>query len=78
MLDFGLWLLTRASARNDFADRRLHIAGTLLKYFDIDCQYRMPRFGHSILCLYSAFRLTPKFRSPVQNDASGRLLFNKD
>lgn len=49
LLDFGLWVLTRQSAKNDFAGRRERVVPALQKHFTIGREIRTP--------LYRALRM---------------------
>lgn len=60
ILDFGLKILTGKSAKEDFADRREIILPTLHKYFDVKRELAFPRYGSSIIKLYTALELTAK------------------
>lgn len=60
LLDFGLKMLTGKSAKEDFADRREMILPTLHKHFDVKKQLAYPRFGSSLIKLYTALELQPK------------------
>lgn len=59
LLDFGLKILTGESARKDFGDRRQTLIPTLLNHFVVQEQLTSPRFGSSIICLYTALKLRP-------------------
>ena len=59
-LDFGLWLLTRQSAKRDYDGRRESVIPTLQQYFEIETAIQYPsRLGRS-MALYRAFRLRLK------------------
>jgi SAM-dependent methyltransferase len=58
LLDFGLRLLTRASPRDDFQDRRLRILPCLFREFVVDRRADYPPLLHSIIRLYTALRLS--------------------
>jgi len=58
MLDLGLKLLTGASPRDDFGDRRGRIIPTLLAHFDLRQRVDRPRFLHRMVRLYSAMELS--------------------
>jgi ubiquinone/menaquinone biosynthesis C-methylase UbiE len=59
LVDAALKLLTGASAKKDFADRRA-VAPALLRHFEIEEEQRFPRRGMRILRLYTAFGLRPR------------------
>lgn len=59
ILDLGLWILTRADASKDFADRRRNLVRTLLQYFRLDSEIRKPAYLNSFICMYRALRLQP-------------------
>lgn len=61
LLDFGLKLLTGKNAREDFADRRETILPTLREHFRVKRELVFPKYGSSILKLYTALELQPKF-----------------
>ncbi len=60
LLDFGLKVLTGKSAKDDFADRRDAIIPTLSKHFDVRQEPTFPKYGSSLIKLYTALELTPK------------------
>jgi ubiquinone/menaquinone biosynthesis C-methylase UbiE len=55
--DFGLRVLTGKSARTDFANRRQSVIPTLLRYFHPERELTLPRFGRSLVHLYTALKL---------------------
>jgi ubiquinone/menaquinone biosynthesis C-methylase UbiE len=57
LVDLGLKLLTGKSAQADFADRRQRILPTLKKHFELVRQQTVPRFGTTLLHLYTALEL---------------------
>jgi len=57
VVDFGLWVLTRESAKNDFGDRRRTLIPTLLKHFAVQRRLTIPPVGSSVICLYTALKL---------------------
>ena len=57
LLDFGLWALTRESAKKDFAGGRERVIPAVRKYFDASHEIRSPRVGHQLVCLYRAMRM---------------------
>ncbi len=44
ILDFGLWVLTRQSAKNDFANRRERVIPALQRHFTIGKEIRTPLY----------------------------------
>jgi ubiquinone/menaquinone biosynthesis C-methylase UbiE len=60
ILDFGLKILTGKSAKEDFADRREIILPTLHKHFDVKRELTFPKYGASLIKLYTALELMPK------------------
>lgn len=60
LLDFGLKILTGKSAKTDFADRRERILPTLYKHFRIGREIAFPKYGNSIVKLYTALELKSK------------------
>jgi SAM-dependent methyltransferase len=59
VVDSALKMLTGASAKKDFADRRA-VVPALLRHFEVDAQRSVPRRGARILRLYTAFELRPR------------------
>lgn len=59
IVDIGLKLLTGKSAQHDYGDRRQSLIPTLLKYFTIRKKTTVPRWGSSLLCLYTCLKLSP-------------------
>ena len=59
VLDFGLKLLTGASAKDDFADRRATVLPAIERHFTIDRMIAVP-VGGSLFCLYRALRCVPR------------------
>jgi ubiquinone/menaquinone biosynthesis C-methylase UbiE len=57
LADFGLRVLTGKSARTDFGDRRQAVIPTLLRHFRVQAQRTLPRFGRSLVHLYTALKL---------------------
>jgi ubiquinone/menaquinone biosynthesis C-methylase UbiE len=55
--DLGLRLLTGKSARTDFADRRQAVLPTLRRHFRVEARRTLPRFGRSLVHLYTALKL---------------------
>jgi ubiquinone/menaquinone biosynthesis C-methylase UbiE len=55
--DFGLRLLTGKSARQDFGNRRQAVLPTLLRHFRAAGRIVVPRFGSSLVHLYTALEL---------------------
>lgn len=60
VVDFGLKMLTGKSAKDDFGDRRQMILPTLQEHFTIARQIKSPAVGHSVVCLYTALKLSPQ------------------
>jgi SAM-dependent methyltransferase len=60
LLDFGLKILTGASPKKDFGDRRKSIIPTLLDHFELRQRLDRPRFLHRVVRLYTAFELAAK------------------
>lgn len=59
MLDFGFKILTGKSAKEDFANRREFILPTLHKHFEVKQELTYPKYGASLVKLYTALELTP-------------------
>jgi SAM-dependent methyltransferase len=55
--DLGLRLLTGKSARTDFADRRQAVLPTLRRHFRVEAERTLPRFGRTLVHLYTALKL---------------------
>jgi hypothetical protein len=62
-LDLGLRLLTGASARKDFGDRRRHVIPTLLEHFNQVQRIDQPPVLHLAVRLYAALELKQR-RAP--------------
>ena len=58
LLDLGLWLITGASPRDDFGDRRIRILPCLFREFVVDRRADYPPLLHRAFCLYTALRLS--------------------
>ncbi len=58
LLDMGLKLLTGASPKNDFGDRRQRILPTLLRHFKLQKRLDRPRLIHRLVRLYTAMRMS--------------------
>ena len=69
VLDFGLWLLTHESAKDDFAGRRERVRPALEKHFDRGGELRSPVIAHHLVCLYRGFRMLrpAKEAAPAQS-----------
>jgi ubiquinone/menaquinone biosynthesis C-methylase UbiE len=59
LADLGLRVLTGRSARADFADRRRAVLPALLRHFRAERRLTVPRFGTSLVHLYTGLALTP-------------------
>ncbi|MBV8727118.1 MAG: class I SAM-dependent methyltransferase [Candidatus Eremiobacteraeota bacterium] len=59
LLDFGLWLLTRQSAKRDFNGRRESVIPTLQQHFEIEQAIHYPKGVGALMPLYRALRLRP-------------------
>ncbi|MDQ1521387.1 MAG: hypothetical protein QOI55_2460 [Actinomycetota bacterium] len=59
LVDAALKMLTGASAKKDFADRRA-VTPALLRHFEVDARHSFPRRGPRVLRLYTAFGLRPR------------------
>jgi ubiquinone/menaquinone biosynthesis C-methylase UbiE len=59
VVDFGLKLLTGASAKNDYGDRRRAVIPTLLHHFTVQRQLTFPCVGRAIVHLYTGLKLGP-------------------
>ena len=59
IVDFGLKVLTGESARKDYNDRRQSLIPNLLQHFEIREKRTFPPIGNSLLCLYTALKLSP-------------------
>lgn len=57
LLDFGLWLLTGKSAKEDFGDRRARILNTLVQHFRLEKEMRVPAYFSSLFTLYRGLYL---------------------
>ena len=57
LLDFGLWVLTRQRAKNDFSGRRERVAPALERHFAAGGEIRSPRLGHQLICLYRGIKV---------------------
>ncbi len=60
LLDLGLKILTGASPKKDFGDRRKSIIPTLLEHFELRQRMDRPRYLHRVVRLYTAFELGPR------------------
>lgn len=60
ILDFGFNLLTGKSAKKDFEDRREIVLPMLFKHFEVKQELSFPKYGSSILKLYTGLELKPK------------------
>lgn len=60
LVDLGLKILTGQSAKTDYGDRRKSLLPTLGKYFTIESQLTVPRFGSNFICLYTGLKLCPR------------------
>jgi len=60
ILDFGFNLLTGKSAKKDFGDRREIIMPMLLKHFDVKRELSYPKYGSSLIKLYTGLELQPR------------------
>jgi SAM-dependent methyltransferase len=60
LVDAALKVLTGASAKEDFADRRRAVVPALLRDFEIDRQRSFPRWGGRTVRLYTALALRPR------------------
>ena len=60
IVDFGLKVLTGESAKKDYDERRQLLIPTLLQHFTVEKKRTFPPIGSSFICLYTAFRLSPK------------------
>ena len=58
LLDLGLQLVTGASPRDDFQDRRLTVRPCLFREFVVDQRADYPPLLHHIIPLYTALRLS--------------------
>ena len=58
LVDFGLRVLTKESAKKDFGDSRQAIIPTLLQHFILKAKRRFPPFSAGLGNLYYAFRLS--------------------
>jgi len=65
LLDLGLKILTGASPRKDFGNRRRSIIPTLLEHFELRQRLDRPRCLHHLVRLYTAFELAPKYGAGV-------------
>jgi SAM-dependent methyltransferase len=65
LLDFGLKILTGASPKKDFGDRRKSIIPTLLEHFELRQRLDRPRYLHRVVRLYTAFELAAKSSIPA-------------
>ncbi|OGG46085.1 MAG: hypothetical protein A3F84_09875 [Candidatus Handelsmanbacteria bacterium RIFCSPLOWO2_12_FULL_64_10] len=59
ILDFGLWVLTGKSAKEDYGDRRRSVIPTLSRYFTVQKRLTVPPIGNSMIGLYTALKLCP-------------------
>ena len=57
VIDFGHDLLTGRSVRNGYGDRRSALIPTLSRYFTVQEELTMPRFGGPLVTLYRGYRL---------------------
>lgn len=57
VIDFGHDLLTGRSVRNGYGDRRSALIPTLSRYFTVQEELAMPRFGGPLMTLYRGYRL---------------------
>jgi SAM-dependent methyltransferase len=62
VVDLGLKILTGESARQDYGDRRSKVLSTLQRHFMICRQQTAPRWGGSLLRLYTAVKLEAGIR----------------
>jgi len=60
VLDLGLWVMTGASAKSDFGDRRAAVIPALLDRFEVQQEQRFPGRNPLGLSLYRGFRLSPR------------------
>jgi ubiquinone/menaquinone biosynthesis C-methylase UbiE len=60
LVDFGLRLMTRESAKKDYGGRRELLLPTLARHFDIEKRLSSPALGGPVLRLYTALRLRPR------------------
>lgn len=60
LVDLGLKLLTGTSARRGFGRGREILIPALSSCFRITAKRTAPRVGSSLVCLYSALRMTPR------------------
>lgn len=60
ILDFGFKVLTGKSAKNDFEDRREIILPTLFKHFSVKQELTYPKYGSSLIKLYTGLELEHK------------------
>lgn len=60
LLDLALQVLTGASPRDDFGNRRKGIIPTLLEHFDLRRRVDRPRVLHRLIRLYTAMELTAR------------------
>lgn len=67
LLDCGLWILTRESARKDFGGRRERIVPALRHHFHVTEEIRSPRLGHQLVCVYRGLQMNPRVRTRVQS-----------
>jgi len=59
VIDFFHDLITGRPVRDGYGDRRSSLISTFLKYFVMEEQIAVPRFGGSLATLYLGFRLRP-------------------
>jgi ubiquinone/menaquinone biosynthesis C-methylase UbiE len=59
LVDLGLKILTRKSAKTDYEGRRQQLIPVLMRYFSIKHKRTFPPIGGSFLCLYTALKLIP-------------------
>lgn len=64
LVDCGLRLLTGASAKQDYDNRREQLLPALLECFAIDGKRTFPPVASGIVCLYTALRLVAKAAQP--------------
>jgi len=62
LLDFGLWLFTRQSAKRDFSGRRDFVVPALHRHFDSVNIIRFPKAVPSSLTIYRALKLRPRLQ----------------
>jgi ubiquinone/menaquinone biosynthesis C-methylase UbiE len=67
LLDFGLWVLTRESAKKDFANRRERVVPALERHFQLSREIRWPQAGHQLVCFYRGLKVLTPARPRVQS-----------